>query len=267
MYPILFHWGPITLYTYGFCCALGFLLAGWVAQWLVQHRPQEGMTSQQVADASVLCLMAGFFGGRILYSITRWESLMQDPLFFFRVWEGGFVFLGGFLLTIPVLMFYVRRQKIPFWVAADALVVALVLNHAFGRVGCFFAGCCYGKPAPTGWGVIFPPEHLEFYLRGVPLHPTQLYEAGALFLLFCFLFFQHWRWRKWPGFVAMSYCVGYSFIRFGIEFWRGDRIRGFLFSGLLSTSQFLSILLCLGGLACFVWKRKQLQESHESFSR
>jgi len=131
----------------------------------------------------------------------------------------------------------------------------------FGRFGCFSAGCCYGKPTDMPWGVKFNNSDLvDSALRGIPLHPTQLYEAGSLFILLMGLLWV-FRRRVFDGQVSLVYFMAYPLIRSLIEIYRGDTVRGFIVDGVLSTSQFISILLFLGALIALRMRLKAIAVS------
>jgi phosphatidylglycerol:prolipoprotein diacylglycerol transferase len=198
-------------------------------------------------------LLVGFLGARTLYIITRFSSFMADPASIFRIWEGGLVFLGGPIAVLPFLIWYVRKNRMPIWATADVMVPGLTIAHAFGRLGCLAAGCCYGRPTTLPWGIHLHSELVDPLVRGVAIHPTQLYESASLLALFFGLLWTH-RTRKFDGQVALTYFMAYPIIRSVIEVFRGDQIRGFVIDQVLSTSQFLSI--CVFAVATFVLVRR-----------
>jgi phosphatidylglycerol:prolipoprotein diacylglycerol transferase len=156
------------------------------------------------------------------------------------------VFYGGFVLAFIVGIWYLRRHQLPLWKTTDIWAAPLALGHAVGRLGCFAAGCCYGKPTGVPWAVTFTdPQSLA--IVGMPLHPVQLYEAFANLLLFIFLSLYRPH-RRFEGEIFWLYVLVYSVIRFVLEFFRGDP-RGFIIPPYLSLSQGLGIFLVLGSLA------------------
>ena len=205
----------------------------------------------------------GFIGARVLYIFTRWDYFTSDPGAVLRVWEGGLVFLGGPLACIPFGIWYIRKYKLPMWKTMDILVPGLTVNHAFGRLGCLAAGCCYGKPTGGSWGIRLYSDLVDREYQGVPLHPTQIYESTALFILFFGLLYT-FRKRAFDGQVVLTYFMAYPVIRSIIEIFRGDQIRGFVIDGVLSTSQFLSILIFVGAAVVLSIRLKQVraQEVH-----
>jgi phosphatidylglycerol:prolipoprotein diacylglycerol transferase len=257
MHPILIDLFGITIHTYGAMIAIGFLIAVALIRKLSQ---KDGLPVERMADFAFWALLVGFIGARTLFIFTRWESFMADPIAIFKVWEGGLVFYGGPLAVVPFSVWYFRKHRLPFWKGTDACIPALTVAHAFGRIGCFAAGCCYGKPTDGPLGVKFDSPLVDQALRGIPVHPTQLYEAGALFVLLVGLLWVH-KTRKFDGQVFLTYLFAYPIIRSIIEAYRGDTIRGFVIDGWLSTSQFISVLVVIGACFAFAVRYKQLRRT------
>jgi len=254
MYPVLFKLGPLTIHTYGFLIACGFLIAVAVVKRLAIR---SNLNVERVLDLCFWSLLVGYGGSRTLFVITRLEHYMADPIGILRIWEGGGVFLGGPIVVIPFVIWYTRKYGLPVWRVMDCLAPGLVIAHAVGRFGCIAAGCCYGRPTGSDWGLRFNSELVDLSLRGIPLHPTQLYEATALFILFLGMLWVH-RKKAFDGHVALTYLMGYPIIRSIIETFRGDIIRGFVIEGILSTSQFLSLLIFLSATATLVYRLRSL---------
>lgn len=232
------------LHTYGFMIAIGFLLGVSVIRKLsIKNEINPDLTS----DLSFWLLMTGFLGARILFVVTRLDYFLQNPADIFKVWEGGLVFFGGLISATAYGTWFIYKHKLNFWKLIDILTPGLVIAHAFGRFGCVGAGCCYGKPTDLPWGIRLNSELVEIQMRGIPLHPTQLYEAGALLILFAGLIYV-FKNKKIDGQVGLSYFMVYPVIRSVIEIFRGDTIRGFVIDEVLSTSQFISILVFAGAL-------------------
>lgn len=239
MHPILFKIGSIPIYTYGLMIALGFMFAMEVVKRLAA---KNGLPVERVVDLSFWCLITGLIGARLLFVITRLDYFITDPIAIFKIWEGGLVFYGGPIAALAFGIHYTRKHRLPFWKLFDTLIPGLVLAHAFGRFGCLGAGCCYGKPTGTGFGIKLNSELVDAEFRGINLHPTQLYEAVSLLILFAGLLFLHKR-KSFDGQVGITYLMIYPIIRSIIEIYRGDTIRGFVIDDVLSTSQFISILV------------------------
>lgn len=247
MAPDLFSIGPITLHTYGLFVALGFITAVFLA-W--RQAGREGIPQDQYLDMAFWIIAGGIVGARVLYVLTCWREYAARPLDAFRLWDGGLVFYGGFALAVFAAVWYSRKQKLPLWKVADVSAPYIPLGHAFGRIGCFFAGCCYGRPS-VRCGVVFPAlgDH-------IPRLPTQLYEAGFNLILFGVLLWL--RPRRHPaGWLFWLYIALYAAGRFVIEFFRGDEIRGTFWAPWLHTSQALALLaLGLALLMLFLTGRR-----------
>jgi len=242
MHPILFRIGPFSLHTYGLFIATGVLLAIALA---ARGARREGVDPQKMLDLGFYLLVASIIGSRLLFVLIFYRDYLPRPWSIFKLWEGGLVFYGGFALALPIGIWYLRRHDLPLWRTADLWAAPLSLGHALGRIGCFAAGCCYGRPTSLPWGITFSdPQSLA--ILGVPLHPVQLYEAFSNFLLFLFLSL-FGRFRRFEGQIFWLYVLLYSAIRFLVEFYRGDA-RGFILPPYLSISQGVSILLAAASL-------------------
>lgn len=253
MYPTLIEIAGFPIHTYGVLIALGFVLCVWIAK---KEAIRLGLPAQKIVDAGFWSLLVGMVGARLLYVITRWDYFKLAPIEIFYVWEGGLVFYGGPLAVIPFFIWYAKKNRIPIFKLMDLGAISLPFAHAFGRLGCLSTGCCHGRPTGGEWGVKLYSELVEPHLRGVYLHPTQLYESLSLFLLSGFLYAIHRR-KKFDGQIFSLYLVIYPVIRFIIEFFRGDSIRGFVLGTSISTSQFLSVFLLIGGiLAYFLFMKR-----------
>lgn len=255
MHPLLFNLGPVPIHTYGLLIAIGFLCAVAVVRRLAER---SNLDADRMLDLTFWCLVMGFLGARILFIITRWDSFMADPISIFKVWEGGLVFLGGPLVVVPFAVWFVKHYKIDPWKAGDCLMPALAVAHGFGRLGCLGAGCCYGKPTGSDWGVKLYSDLVDPKFHGVFLHPTQLYESAAMFALFAGLIYL-FRRKSFDGQVILTYFMAYPVIRSIIEIFRGDEIRGFVIDQVLSTSQFISILIFIAAAVFLVRRLKQVR--------
>jgi phosphatidylglycerol:prolipoprotein diacylglycerol transferase len=255
MFPLLFNLGPIPIHTYGVMIAIGFLLGLQAIRYLAER---DDLDVERVLDVSVWALIVGLIGSRTLFVITQYEYFLENPLAIIRFWEGGMVFLGGPLAALPFGIWYFRRYKLPFWRTMDATMPGLALGHGFGRIGCLASGCCYGRPTGGDWGIVLNSPLVDPTLRGILLHPTQLYESVSLFALFGGLVWTH-RHRIFPGQVMLTYYMSYSVIRSVIEEFRGDKIRGFVFDGWLSTSQFISGLIFIACLVALIYQVRKTE--------
>lgn len=253
MFPILFRLGPVTLHTYGLFIALAFILALNVMQ---REFDREGIPTPLVDKLSLVLMLAGLVGARALYFLlSDFGALVEDPLLFFRIWEGGLVFYGGFLAAFVALYMFSRRHEIALLSLTDALVAPLLVGQAIGRLGCFSAGCCYGKETTSIFGVVFThPESLA--MKFIKIHPTQLYSSFGDLVLFLGAL---WIGRKFKsqGLLTIYYFLGYGLFRFFIEFLRGDD-RGMFVKG-LSPSQWGALLLITAGISLAMYVKRNPQ--------
>lgn len=235
MHPILIRIGGLVIHTYGIFVAAGFLLGVAVAR---IQAGRENVPPQVITDIAIFGLIAAVAGARLAYIVVEWRYFTENPLELLAFWKGGLVFYGGLLAGLATAVLYINAKRLSVMKTLDAIAPGMAAGHAVGRIGCFFAGCCYGKPTHVPWAVVFTdPESLAPI--GVPIHPTQLYSSANEFIIFLIL-----RWiskrKAFDGEVAWSYLLMYSVTRFIIEYFRGDP-RGSVFGGLFSTSQFIGI--------------------------
>ena len=268
MHPELFSLGPLSVKTYGVFMALGFCGAWQILSWLCRR---SGRAVDPVSNLLVLMMVSGVVGSRIAYVIEHWErEFAANPASIIRVDQGGLMFYGGLILALAVFMVYCRGKKEKVVEMADLFAVVLPLGHAFGRIGCFFFGCCYGKVSDVACAVVFPrgsPAWHEQIGKGIlpstangsrPVLPTQIFEAVALFALFGVLLWLYCRFsRKMAGIVSGVYLIGYAVIRFCLEFLRGDP-RATL--GWLSIGQTISAFILLSGLVFIAVAFKQKKQ-------
>ncbi len=240
MHPRLFELGPVTVYTYGVLLAAAYLVGLQVATTRARRR---GLDPTRVMDLGILIIVAAIVGAKVLLFVVDARYFLDHPLEIFSLARSGGVFYGGLIAAVLVSFWYLRRHSMPLWITCDVFAPAIALGHAIGRVGCLFAGCCYGRPTSLPWGVIFGDPFAASFVGtplGVRLHPTQLYEAGAELLILAFLLLTERRGRYFAGRTFWLYVALYAVSRFIIEFFRGDE-RGMLVG--LSTSQLISIAL------------------------
>ncbi|MBW2093170.1 MAG: prolipoprotein diacylglyceryl transferase [Deltaproteobacteria bacterium] len=241
MLPILIKIGPVTISTYGLLVALGFLLA---LTWVVYDAKREGLNSEAIVDLSFYLALGGVIGARIFYLFIAWDIYRTDILGIVKFWEGGLVFYGGLAGGVLVFVFFTRYKSLPFWETADIFAPGLALAQSVGRLGCLAAGCCYGLPSSLPWAITFTnPDSLASPL-GVPLHPTQLYAALSLFVLFVFLLFLKKR-RAFAGQIFFTYTLLHGLIRFILEYFRGDFRGAGPFSMLTSTQTFALLIIII----------------------
>jgi phosphatidylglycerol:prolipoprotein diacylglycerol transferase len=251
MHPILFKWGPITIYTYGVMVALGIFFGSLI---LLNLSKREGIESQKVVDTAFWSVIAGLIGARLFFFLynPQYAKPIYRVLF---IWEGGLVWYGGVLFGALTALYFIRKYKIPLWKFADVVSIALSVGLGFGRIGCTMAGCCYGKVCHSPISIVFKDPHSAAPL-GVPLCPTQPISSLANFLIALVLYLVY-RKRKFPGQVFALYLVLYGLFRFFIEFLRATPKEVL---GLLSNNQLISIIMVLAGLTLLEYRRRKASE-------
>jgi phosphatidylglycerol:prolipoprotein diacylglycerol transferase len=217
VHPILLHFHGLTLHSYGLLLAISFLLGIQIFVWRGVRR---GLPEERLHTLSLVILVLAIVGGRGLFVLTHWSEYARDPLGAFRIWEGGLILYGGYILAIVGGILYLRRAGLPVWRVADAVAPSAALGIGLGRIGCFLNGCCFGLPTHLPWGITFPPgSYSTFTFPGEPLHPSQLYLAGAGVALFAGLLALDRR-RRFDGWLFWSYVAIDSVARFVIDFTR-----------------------------------------------
>ncbi len=232
--------GSVTIHGYGLMITIGLLAALFIGEARAKKR---GLNGDEIYTFAFLCTVFGFFCAKILFCIVEWKTFIQDPLSVIKT--NGFVVYGGILGGILIAYVWCRRKKLDFWRYYDVILPSVAVAQGFGRVGCFLAGCCYGKETESAIGIAF--TNSSFAPNGVKMIPTQLISAVGMFLIAGILFF-YARKPRTPRKEGSLYLILYSIGRFGVEFLRNDH-RGAI--GVLSTSQFISIFMLIGGLFLF----------------
>jgi phosphatidylglycerol:prolipoprotein diacylglycerol transferase len=257
MHPDLFSIGFLHIKTYGCCMALGFFAAWHVLAYLCRRI---GRPFDPIGNLVISLMVSGVVGSRIAYVIEHWQSEFADrPMDIIRVDQGGLMFYGGFILSFVIFFLWCFIKKERPLVLADLLCIVLPLGHAFGRIGCFFYGCCYGRDSNAWCAVVFPAGSPSWYEHGrkmVSVLPTQLFEAAALLALFAALL-AFWHRKTFmrsfgEGALTGLYMIGYGAIRFGIEYLRGDPRAAV---GPFSISQTISIGLMMLGVSFVLFSR------------
>lgn len=255
MHPILIKIGPLTLFTYGFFLALGFVTAIWVAG---REARRLGLPVGRFYDLCFYIIIASLVGSRLLYVILEPEKFLKEPLKIFAMWEGGLVFHGGLIAALAVAFWYMRRHGLPWRATFDALAVGMPLGQTLGRIGCFMAGCCFGAPTDLPWAVTFTHPETLCPLR-VPLHPAQLYESFLNLGVFGVVFWLRTR-KRFDGQVILTYFCLAGTVRFVVEFFRAPTALDYrgpvLFWNMPSTQVLaLGIALLSGLVLAWAWRR------------
>jgi phosphatidylglycerol:prolipoprotein diacylglycerol transferase len=241
MYPILFEYGRLTVFTYGVLVALGFTAALWLGRYEARRAQ---LSPRRFTDLALVSLVAAIVGARALYVVIELNYFATNPVGALELWRGGMVFYGGFCVAYVAGALFLRMTHTPLRPMMDAAAPAIVLGHAIGRLGCFFTGCCYGSECSLPWAVTFTdPRGLA--MLWTPLHPTQLYDALANLVILVILLRMRRPKPHGDGRVFGTYLILYPFMRMIIEVFRDDQ-RGFI--GPFSTSQLIGIPLIILGI-------------------
>jgi len=246
----LLELGPITVYTYGVLLAAAYLLGLKLAMVRAQAR---NLDHTRVLDLGIYIIISALLGAKLLLLVTDWRTFTSSPGELLTLVRSGGVFYGGLIVAVAVSLWYIRRVGLPLWTTCDVFAPGIALGHVIGRLGCLFAGCCYGKPTDLPWGITFTDPFAAANVGtplNRPLHPTQLYEAGAEALILIILLATESRGRRFAGRTFWLYMLLYAISRFIVEIFRGDP-RGNV--GIFSTSQFISVLLAPLAIAMLVY--------------
>jgi phosphatidylglycerol:prolipoprotein diacylglycerol transferase len=251
VHPELFSLGPVTIYTYGVLLASSYLLG----LFLARRRAQRwGLDANRVLDLGIYIIVAALLGAKLMLLIVDFDEFRRSPLDLMALARSAGVFYGGLIAAVGVAFWYIHRHGLPIWTTCDAFAPGIALGHVTGRLGCFAAGCCYGKPTTVAWAVTFTNPLAAANVGtplGIALHPTQLYEAGAELLILVFLVATERRGHRFAGRTFWTYLLLYAVSRFVIEIYRGDP-RGTVF-GVMSTSQFISAILAPLSIVMLIW--------------
>lgn len=257
MHPKLFSIGSFEIHTYGFMIMIGALLGFLYMSYTVKK--EMGIERDKIQNLAIMIIIAAFVGGKLLF-------YLENPSYYFDSWANmkrnfrtGFVFYGSLLFAIPVVIWYFKKEKWPVWPLLDRIAIVACIIHGMGRIGCFFAGCCHGIPTDMAWGVTFTDPVSQAEPLHTALHPTQLYSSFMIFTILAFLLMMK-RHQRFEGQLFFSYIILYAIGRGIIEMFRGDEERGFIIEGILSHSQFISILIIMvTGFVYYKFRKKHLK--------
>ncbi len=254
MFPELFSLGPFTIYSYGVMLAVSYLLGLQLARWRAR---QWGLDDNRILDLGIYIIIAALVGAKLLLLVVDFEQFRRSPADLASLARSAGVFYGGLIVAVGVAFWYMAKHAMPVWTTCDVFAPGIALGHVTGRLGCFAAGCCYGTPTTVPWAVTFTNPLAAANVGtplGIPLHPTQLYEAGAELLILVVLLVTERRGRRFGGRTFWSYLFLYAVSRYVIEIYRGDP-RGTVFD-LMSTSQFVSLILAPLSVGMLLWLRR-----------
>jgi phosphatidylglycerol:prolipoprotein diacylglycerol transferase len=241
MHPVLFEIGGWPIYSYGVLLAAAYL-AG--LQMAVVRSRHAGLDAARVMDFGIYLIIAALVGAKLMLVVVDFGYYRANPREILSLARAGGVFYGGLVAALVVGLLLVRRYKLPMWRTGDMIAPGIALGHVIGRLGCFLAGCCFGRPTTVPWAVTFHDPQAAVNVGtplDVPLHPTQLYDAGAELLILVALLATERKGKPFPGRTFWLYMLLYAISRFIIEIFRGDD-RGMVFNW-LSTSQAFSLAI------------------------
>ena len=242
MFPDLFSIGPLTIHTYGLFVALGFVTALFVT---VRLSKTQGLETQQVMDFSFVTIIWGIIGSRLMFVVMNFSYFKVHPSDIFKIWEGGLVFSGGLIAAILAGLWYSRRHDLSFWQLGDLYAPGIAIGQGIGRIGCFMAGCCFGRATDRLWGVVFTDPNSLAPLH-IALHPTQLYSFLSGLVIFLILLFLYLK-KKYDGQVLLWFLILHSTGRLMIERFRGDD-RGLIPGTEMSVTQLVAIVVLIASV-------------------
>jgi len=257
MHPILFEFAGLKITTYGLIVAVAFLASIYLAAELAK---KQGIKSDIIFDLGFIIIIWAIIGARLLYILIWYKDYIKDPIAIFKVWEGGLVFYGGFIASFFAALLWIKSKNLDFFILADIVAPFIAFGHSIARIGCFFAGCCYGRESNCHHllcGVVFPALG-----DNITRYPVQLYESFANFLNFLVLIFFYRKFKSKNGDVIFLYFLNYGIIRIIMEFFRGDPERGKIL--FLSTSTFISLFMVFVGILWFFYFRHKKYGKNEN---
>lgn len=260
MCPEVFSiYGQFSIQSYGLALAFGLILFCQLV--LKDPRRKKLVSSEQFINIVTVGMLCAIVGARILHILHEWNSY-SSVMQWVMLWHGGLSFLGGMLLVLLVIPWYVRRLHIPLLPLFDLIATYAPIPMAIGRIGCLLGGCCCGIPTKLPWGITFTNPCTQGIL-GTPLHPTQLYSAIALFVIFFMLkYIVQVRATK-PGQLFCSFIILVNLERFLVDFFRADREYLMPFAGIMfSIHQLIALALCLFAFGVYIFiSHKKLRNS------
>jgi phosphatidylglycerol:prolipoprotein diacylglycerol transferase len=251
MFPKLFTIGSFSVPTYGVLVALGFLAGLAIA---LRLGKRAGLPSEPLTNLAIYCALGGIAGAKLFMFLFDWQYYWQNPgeIFTLSTLQAAGVFHGGFIVAVIVAVLYIRHLHLPPLETMDCFAPGIALGHAIGRIGCFAAGCCWGRECSLPWGVRFRSDEAAPVPLNVPLHPAQLYESAANLIIFVLLYRGFQRSHR-PGQIFGWYLVLYSIARFIVEFYRNHEQS--LVAG-LSLTQWIALALLFAGSAILIRVRQ-----------
>ena len=258
VHKVAFQIGNFTVAWYGVLVAMAFLIGLWLAG---RRGVRDGIPPEKIMDVGPWMILGTIIGARTLYVATYWkEAFAGKPLYeIFMVQHGGLVYYGGFIGASIAVILYLNYKNLPLWKFGDAIAPSVALGYVFGRFGCLMNGCCYGKPTDLPWGIRFPLDtETGEATNGMPVHPTQIYDALLSFVFYLVLAWLYRR-KKFDGQIFATYLMGYAISRSFVESYRGDYTPSHI-HGILTPAQLVSMGIFSAGLCLyFVLQRRRPQ--------
>jgi phosphatidylglycerol:prolipoprotein diacylglycerol transferase len=240
MHPILFRIFGWPVYSYGVLLALAYLVA---LQLAVARAKRAGLDATKVMDFGIYLIIAALVGAKLMLIAVDYRQFADRPADLLSLVRVGGVFYGGLIAALLTGLFLVHRYQLPVWKTADLIAPGIALGHIVGRFGCLLAGCCFGRPTDVPWAITFTDPvaaNTSGTQLDTPLHPTQLYDAGAEAIILFILLWTERKGRPFAGRTFWLYMLLYAISRYIIEFYRNDE-RGVILG--MSTSQFVSLII------------------------
>jgi phosphatidylglycerol:prolipoprotein diacylglycerol transferase len=265
MHPILFEIGQFPVYTYGLLLAAAYLLG---LQFALMRAKTRGLDPNRVMDLGIWIIVSALVGAKLMLLVVERDKFGWSAADLMNLFRSAGVFYGGLIAAVVVALWYLWRHRMPVWTVTDVFAPGIALGHVTGRLGCLAAGCCYGKPTDMPWAIVFSNPLAAANVGtplGIPLHPTQIYEAGASLVILVALLATERRGRRFAGRTFWSYMFLYAVSRYIIEIYRGDP-RGTVL-GVFSTSQFISVVLAPLSLLMLFWLSRGATGNPEKASK
>lgn len=262
MHPILIQLGKLPIHTFGVLMGAAFLAGILIS---MRNARMWGLDPEEIFNLSFWIMLSGIGGARLVYILIDLlqkgadSEFLSRPIAWLAIWEGGLVWYGGFIGAGAVVIAYAYRHEMPVWRVCDVLAPGTFIGLGIGRIGCLMAGDDFGRPTTVPWGIVFRnPEALVYpdSLRGVPLHPTQVYMELKSFSIGVFLMIMLRYRKRFDGEILALALLVYPPLRAIVEIYRGDFQRGYWIPGVLSTSQGIGIVMVLVGVGFWIWRRR-----------
>ena len=269
MHPVLFEIhipeflqgilpSTISIYSYGFFISFGAVCGFLYTAY--QAKRQYHVSVEKTQTLVILIIIASVVGGKFFIIFENPGLYLSRPTELFDNFSSGFVFYGSLLFAIPTMLIFFKKNNLPAFGMLDIMAGTTCIVHGFGRIGCFMAGCCYGTPNDGPFSVTFTDPQCSAEPLNTPLHPIQLYSSLIIFSILVTVIFVSRR-KQFDGQVFMIYLMLYAVARSILEIFRGDLSRGFLIDGVLSNSQFISLLIFTGAMIVYIFLQKKTKKA------